>query len=113
MPVYCYRCVDCDAITEEYRQVDDRDDLALCECGQPAERDRMAEQVHTDSGYRQPILSDAAGVHPSQVAEARREAVEHNIPVDYTPDGRAIFTSHSQRQKALRKLGLVDRDGFH
>lgn len=56
-----------------------------------------------------PILSDAAGVHPSQVAEATAEASRLGTHIEFTRDGRAVFQSLKHQQEYSRKIGLVDR----
>jgi hypothetical protein len=58
--------------------------------------------------YDKPVYSVAAGVQPNQVAEHRR--VHPEIPI--TDDGCVVFTDHYQRKKILKKLGMIDRDGF-
>ena len=55
--------------------------------------------------------SDAAGVHPTQIKEARDLAKRQGIAIDFTPDGRAIFTSAYHRKTYLRACGIHDRNG--
>ena len=112
MPLYYYLCEKCGHAKQEVRPIDQRGTPSLCSCGSVLIRDYAREAGATITDWTDPILSDGAGVHPDQVGEARAEAKKHGIPVEYTSDGRAIFTSHTQRKKALKKLGLVDLDGF-
>jgi hypothetical protein len=63
-------------------------------------------QPHTDPGYQTPILSDALGVHPSQIAEAQSKFPHHN----FTPDGRMVIRSHTERNRILKELGFHDRN---
>jgi len=58
-----------------------------------------------------PMASDAAGVHPDQIQEASRVAVEKGVPTNFTPDGRAVFTSRQHRKAYCRTIGLHDRNG--
>lgn len=67
----------------------------------------MAEAVHTDRGYQTPILSEALGVNPSQINEAKQRFPHHN----FTPDGRMILSSHTERRQVLKELGFRDWDG--
>ncbi len=69
----------------------------------------FAEAVHTELPFTTPILSDAVGVHPDQVAEHRRMHPEQPI----NEHGQVIFTSHSQRKKFLKKIGFADRRGYN
>ena len=57
-----------------------------------------------------PMTSWAAGVHPAQVDEVRRQSVDLGVPTDFTPDGDAIFTSRRHRKKYCEAVGLFDRN---
>jgi hypothetical protein len=59
---------------------------------------------HTETGFQTPMLSDAAGIHPSQIAEAKRRFPDH----EFTPSGQMVFRSLSQRRRHLRDIGMVD-----
>lgn len=61
---------------------------------------------------RWPLASEAAGVHPSQIAEAREFNRQRGVNVDYTKDGRPIFESAGQRKKFLKAWGFFDKSGF-
>lgn len=109
MPIYCFTCEECDETHDLHRPMESRDEPADCPaCGNPMARDRAAELGGVQTDWTHPILSEAAGVAPEQVAEARRVNKDHK----YTDDGRMIFTSKKHRQKCLRDIGMVDRDGF-
>jgi hypothetical protein len=56
--------------------------------------------------YDQPILSDALGVHPSQIREAQQRFPDHK----FTPDGRMILESHQKRERVLKQLGYHDKN---
>ena len=58
-----------------------------------------------------PVLSDAAGVNPAQIPEAKRELAAKGVKVDFTNDGRAIFTDPKHRREVCRAMGLFDRNG--
>ncbi len=109
MPTYVFKCGVCHATSDVMRPVDRRNDPLDCpDCGVKMARDLVAEQCATRGDYTDEILSDAAGVMPSQVAEHRR--LFPDVPI--TNDGRIVFTSHNQRRRVLKRLGMVDRDGF-
>lgn len=112
MPIYQYKCGVCGALDDEFRQITDRDDPSRClnrKCIGKRIRDVVGSmRPHTDMGYQTPIFSDALGVHASQVAEAQARFPNHK----FLPDGRMVFSSHSERQKVMRDLGYHDRDGF-
>lgn len=58
-----------------------------------------------------PMKSEAAGVHPTQVADAYEEAKRNGVPTDFTKDGRAIFRDRDHRRRYLKSIGLHDRNG--
>lgn len=75
-------------------------------------RDLRAEQNGSKrTAGNWPLKSDAAGVHPDQIPEAVEHSKKIGIPTDFTPDGRAIFTSRGHRQRYCRAIGLRDRNG--
>ncbi|HPP02744.1 MAG TPA: hypothetical protein PLX83_19330 [bacterium] len=81
--------------------------------GEIGVRDWLAEHsqtVHCPGNW--PLLSDAAGVHPSQIREAEEHATRNGVPTQFTPDGRAIFTSPTHRRKYLKLIGLVDKNSY-
>lgn len=79
------------------------------------ERNFAAEQsgARARPGDLWPLYSEAAGVHPEQVAGARQEWQKRGVPTDFTADGRAIFRDAGHRRKFLKAAGLVDRRGFN
>jgi len=59
-----------------------------------------------------PMLSDAAGVHPSQCGEAFSASVRDGVPTRFHPEtGQAIFESRSHRRAYLKSRGMYDRSG--
>lgn len=122
MPVYVYRCPVCGTTEDHLRRIADRNELLPCPVcpisyredgqveayAQAMERDITAEGGHTDTGYQTPILSEALGVNPSQIDEAKQRFPHHN----FHPDGRLILTSHGERKQVMKDLGFRDWDGF-
>ncbi|MCC7147131.1 MAG: hypothetical protein IT443_11855 [Phycisphaeraceae bacterium] len=121
MPVYCFKCPQCGHRIDEFRRMKDFDAPGpLCQRCQlkpptgasasvPMLRDVVAEHAAVRGDYATPILSDAMGCAPDQVAEHRR--VYPDIPI--TDDGRVILTSHNQRKKVMRQLGMRDRAAYY
>ena len=58
-----------------------------------------------------PIVSDAAGVAPSQVGEARRKFADLGLKTEVANDGRVVFTSAQHRKEHCEAVGLYDRNG--
>jgi hypothetical protein len=72
-------------------------------------RDVAAEYGGMQTEWTEPLYSDAAGVHPDQIAECKARFSHH----EFTQDGRMIFRSKSHRDRCLRDIGMVDKDGFN
>lgn len=60
---------------------------------------------------QKPKLSDALGVHSSQVEEATESAKKHGVPTEFTPDGRPIIRSRAHQKAYLKAYGFVNKDG--
>ncbi len=113
MPIYCFRCPKCDNTFEEVRRVKDYEAPAVClDCDCDAWRDlRVEHSGIRDSGCAAwPKYCDASGVHPDQIPEAREHLRSRGVPTDFLPDGRAVYTSRGHRKKALKAVGMHDRN---
>lgn len=72
----------------------------------------FTKRAHTSPGKSTwPLHSDAAAVHPSQIAEAKAFDEKHGVKTDYDKDGRPVFTSKGHRKRYCRAHGLHDRNG--
>jgi hypothetical protein len=57
--------------------------------------------------------SDALGVAPEQIGDAREELRRHGVMAEFAPDGRCIVESEKQFQDVSRALGMqTGRDGY-
>lgn len=111
MPVYCFKCIGCAHVQSEIRTIANRNEITKCEKCEigVCSREMFAEGVHsTEMDYDKPILSDAMGVHPSQVQHHRR--MHPDVPM--TDDGRVIIKSHAEGKRIRARLGFFDRKGF-
>lgn len=113
MPTYCYTCTDCGTELEDCCAMEARRPTLTCpHCGAQAPRDFMREHTHMRTfPANWPMESDALGVHPNQVEDARRESERLGVPTDFTRDGRAILVSPAHRKRYARALGFHDRNG--
>ncbi len=101
MPAYDFNCPECGKpLCEITLSIHEDVPTPKC-CGGPM--DRVYGSRGFSTGYSVPILSDALGVMPNQVAEARTLHPDR----EYTPDGRLVMRSHQDRNRYLRE------DGFH
>lgn len=111
MPVYTFRCPQCDKVADHVLPVDLRYTQQVCpSCGNDdCTRDLTAEAVHsTDQEYHTPVYSNALGINPAQIPDALKRFPHH----EYAPDGRMILRSHAQRKRVMKELGFFDKDGY-
>jgi hypothetical protein len=60
-----------------------------------------------------PFHSDALGVNPEQIPEARAAMAARGVPVDFTADGQCILTSENHFRKVAEARGIwTGRDGY-
>jgi len=103
MPTYMFEC-DCGFEKEAVRPMSQSEDDQPCpHCGKLMRRDYRAELGET-SGEKGSYLSEALGVHPSQIAEAKTRFPHH----DFAPDGRMVIKSTAHRKRVLRDIGYAD-----
>ncbi|MFP3421851.1 hypothetical protein R0K19_20965, partial [Bacillus sp. SIMBA_161] len=72
MPTYAYWCPECEQDEERLVPVEERNDQRCHTCHMLMPRNYFAEHASTRGDYVEPVLSEAAGVMPDQVAEHRR-----------------------------------------
>ena len=118
MPFYCYRKVGSGELIELEMSMDEvsalpvEDDVTTLPDGTEAMRDVQAEHLAQDAGGEAwPMLSEAMGVHPSQIPEMRRQAKHRGVPTDFTPDGRVILRNRAHRKKFGEAFRFFDKDG--
>ena len=109
MPMYCYSDKDGKRIERVFAM--GKAPRILEVDGVTFKRDFRGELTVKSICGNWPMFSDAAGVHPEQIKDAREKSVRDGVPTDFTPDGRAIFTSANHRKKYCRSIGLHDRNG--
>lgn len=108
MPVYAFKC-ECGCRDEVVRPSSSRNDPIDCHtCGKPMSRDIHAEHGTVQTEWAEPLYSEAAGIHPDQIAEARARFPHH----EYASDGRMIFRSPQHQRRCLKDIGFIDRDAF-
>lgn len=59
-----------------------------------------------------PMVSESAGTHPDEVPKMMEEARRRGVNLNYTSDGAAIFENSAHRKRAMKALGLHDRQGY-
>ena len=58
-----------------------------------------------------PMISEAMGVMPDQIAEASAHAKAGGVPTEFTPDGRAILRDRSHRRELMKLYRFHDNHG--
>lgn len=64
----------------------------------------------TSRAWEQPQACEALGVQPDHVKFERQLDAEAGLNVNYTPDGRPVFTSRRERNAYIRAKGYYDRN---
>ena len=113
MPTYCLVCPKCGHKQEIFKAMSQSQQIVRCEkCRAKMRRSFSDEHPGAMTDWTDQLESNGAGVSANQVAEARAFAKKRGIPIEYKKDGTALFRSKRSRDKALRALGLVDKDSF-
>jgi hypothetical protein len=64
------------------------------------------------TAYRQPLRSYGMGVQPGQAKQMHERLRQAGVTgCEVKPDGKVFFTDRGARRRALRALGMFDRDG--
>lgn len=111
MPFYTFSCDQCEETWDEVRPLSEAGEPSLCPgCGEEGYRDYSAESGNGcfKAEWSRPLLSDSAGVHPSQIDAEKRKHPDHK----FTPDGRMIFENRKHMKKCLRDIGMADYDDY-
>ena len=115
MPSYQYKCAKCGKTSVRHREVAARRRTFPCSCGGIMHYDfvgtHAADGFVVQGTWAKPIVSEAAGVHPEQINEAKAYDRSHGLSVEYTPDGRPVFTNRSERRRYLAAHHMHDLQG--
>ena len=111
--IYCYQC-ECGKKDERVLPLSEAGSKQQCSCGKVMERDYAAEgDGFTHNPGNWPMKSEALGVHPSQIGEAKAMLAKKGVDVDYTPDGRAILRTQRHRKQVAEAEGFFDMSGSY
>ena len=111
MMVYCYS-TDCRTVERVFRMGEAPATVRLDD-GTVASRDYRAERIGVPARSGWPIECLASGVNVSQADELRKFFREHGCSdVRVSADGNPVYESASQRKRALKARGLVDRNSY-
>jgi hypothetical protein len=74
--------------------------------------DFAKQSESTRSGGSWPRLSDAIGVHPSQIKEQMAIDKKLGVRIEYTKDGRAVVESQAHQRQIRRAYKLKDKGDY-
>jgi len=113
MPIYCYECDACGSVQEEFHfRATPPVSMACTACGATARRSYAAECGVRRREACDEIRSVAAGVMPEQAASATAACARRGLDgVRFdAATGDAVFRDRPSRLRALKAMGLHDRD---
>ncbi len=103
MPIYGQVCQECGYEFDDTREMRNSDIQPSCvQCGGSTNRDYSSAV----SQCRPEQASDALGIHPMQIPEAVARFPHHR----YDSQGRMLFSTNAEMQRALKDLGYVDKN---
>ena len=105
MPIYIYKCRECDTRTEVSRSMSQSTDPFTCGCGSgDTGRDFKAEHAGAgDKEYGKTKWSQSLAISPDQIAEHRQLFPDVRV----REDGCIGFDSYRQHDRYLEKTGFV------
>ena len=108
MPTYCFRCLECNELSEVFRPMQDFALPEICKCGKPMHRDLRVEHSAVRGDYNKPILSVSMAFNTQDLDEHRRRHPDIELRVDKAGQtAYPIFKNLSQKRAYLkaRKMG--------
>lgn len=105
MPIYCFKCKDCDISSEVVRPMSQASYPEVCpECEEFMVKDYATQNI--SSGiieYAKPLVSDSLAISKDQIAEHRQLFPD----VKVTSEGQPVFTNSKQHNDYLKANGFV------
>lgn len=102
MPIYEYRCEDCDTEVEVILPMSEATDKHECRCGADMHRVFSFHAVSKGRNYSKAIVSDSLAMNPEQIPEHRRLFPD----IVVTPDGRPVFDNYKKHDEYLEKINM-------
>jgi hypothetical protein len=88
---------------EQFMWSNQREGATCPACGHPAV-DNVGQQRVFGANFAKPFISEAWGVAPQQVEEAKRQHPHH----EFTPTGAMVMRNTRQYERVRRDLGIQD-----
>ncbi len=104
MPLYSFKCPECEVKTERVRVMSHANKACMCTCGARMNRDFATDIPFASGDYHQgAIHSDSLAISPDQRAEHLQKFP--NIKLD--SQNRPVFDNFQKHQTYLDKCNLV------
>lgn len=112
MPTYCFSDRDGNVIEKYFGMANVPESVNVG--GTIFKRDFTAEHQGVKSKGDWPeIECIASGVNAAQAGELREHFRKNGMNIEVTNDGNPVYTSPSQRRKALKLRGFVDKSSYY
>lgn len=103
MPIYCYKCPDCDVREEVVRPMNRRNDGLQCpDCDILMTRDFASEQGSKKFAVGHRYFSSSMGVHPDQIQEEKKLHPDWN----FDAQGRLEVNGYQDQKRKAKALGM-------
>ena len=115
MPTYCYTDEKAGRTIEIIGSMFKSQPRSIRRGGVVFKRDRDAEWSKRSVRSRTkgwPIECYASGVNANQADDLREHFRKEGLNVEVSKDGNPIYSDMTQRRKALKSRGLVDKDSY-
>jgi hypothetical protein len=108
--IYCYETEDGDVVEQHYPVGQAPRSIEVA--GKRAFRCFSAERKSVPPTKGWPIVCFASGVNAEQAPELRRHFERHGVNVKVTNDGDPVYENATQRKKALKCRGMLDKSSY-
>ena len=111
MPIYKWKCDECNEVVEDFRPMKEYKNPCTCTCGNVLtfeDRDyTIGKNVPCGDKER---VSTALGVHVSQIASGEAERIHPGAT--FNENGDMIIKNRTEQKQRLRERGWVNRDSY-
>jgi len=106
MPIYAYRCPECDDNFDITKPMALSDSEECCDCGAVMNRDYREERPNAGSiDYAVPKVCESLGITPSQIKDHQRDHPDIRV----RGDGALLFDNTKQEDDYYNKRGMYKK----
>lgn len=111
MPIYSFKCLECDEHRDVVRPMKDHAKPEACSCGARMTRDYTMEHAAVRGDYKVPIVSESLAFDAAEVAQHREQFPNIDLQVEGN-SARPILRNLSQRRQYVKDRQFVDTNSF-